>query len=103
MLVASAPYLCRRKSVLVIHVVLEGDAAAKYPLQAASYSVCDADLGSEDWTKRLIAAGFDPSVPTVWIAEGLLVYLSEAVVTALLENARSVSAKRSRFLMMVRT
>ncbi|CAL8462346.1 g1879 [Coccomyxa elongata] len=76
---------------------------AKYPLRAAIYRACEADLGSEHWTERLIAAGFDPSVPTVWVAEGLLPYLSEATVTALLNSARSVSAKRSRFLMMAFT
>ncbi|BDA46207.1 Putative S-adenosyl-L-methionine-dependent methyltransferase [Coccomyxa sp. Obi] len=76
---------------------------AKYPLRAAKYSTCDADFAVDGWTKSLIAAGFDPSVPTVWIAEGLLPYLSEAVVTALFKEARSVSAKRSRLLVMAFT
>ncbi|BDA41776.1 Putative S-adenosyl-L-methionine-dependent methyltransferase [Coccomyxa sp. Obi] len=76
---------------------------AKYPLRAAIYKTCDVDLGSEGWTKHLIAAGFDPKVPTVWVAEGLLMYLSEAAVTALLKEARSVSVQRSRFLIMAFT
>lgn len=71
----------------MIFTVLEGDAGAKYPLRAAIYRACNADLGSEDWTQRLIVAGFDPSVPTVWVAEGLLPYLSEATVTALLKGS----------------
>ena len=82
---------------------VHGGAGAKHPLRAAMYSTCDLDLGSEGWTKDLIAAGFDPNVPTVWIAEGLFMYLTEAAVTALLREARSVSAKRSRFLIMVCT
>ena len=36
--------------------------------------VVSADL-RDDWTARLIAAGFDPRLPTAWIAEGLVPYL----------------------------
>lgn len=78
-------------------------AGAQFPLRAASYSSCDVDLGSKGWTKDLIAAGFDPEVPTVWIAEGLFMYLSEAAVTTLMKEARAVSAKGSRLLIMVRS
>ncbi|KAK9908943.1 hypothetical protein WJX75_005035 [Coccomyxa subellipsoidea] len=76
---------------------------AQFPLRAASYSSCDVDLGSKGWTKDLIAAGFDPEVPTVWIAEGLFMYLSEAAVTTLMKEARAVSAKGSRLLIMAFT
>ena len=29
----------------------------------------------DDWPAELIAAGFDPTQPTAWLAEGLLPYL----------------------------
>ena len=29
----------------------------------------------DDWASALLAAGFSPAVPTVWLAEGLLLYL----------------------------
>ncbi len=83
-----------------LHTVTES-AGVKYPLRAASHSSFDVDLGTDGWTKELMAVGFDPKVPTVWIAEGLFMYLSEDAVTALLKEARSVSAKGSRFLIMV--
>ena len=28
------------------------------------------DLGEPSWAEALLAAGFDPSQPTVWVAEG---------------------------------
>src|SRR2546428_10322483 len=31
-----------------------------------------------DWTTPLLTAGFKPGEPTVWIAEGLLIYFTEA-------------------------
>ncbi|HEY2222839.1 SAM-dependent methyltransferase [Actinomycetospora sp.] len=37
-----------------------------------------------DWTAALRAAGFDPSRPTTWLAEGLLYSLDEAAAEALL-------------------
>ncbi|HEX5910457.1 MAG TPA: SAM-dependent methyltransferase [Thermoleophilaceae bacterium] len=43
-----------------------------------------ADLG-EGWHEALDAAGLDPGVPTVWMAEGLMPYLDEAAQLALLD------------------
>jgi methyltransferase (TIGR00027 family) len=31
-----------------------------------------------DWTGPLLAAGYEPAQPTVWIAEGLLIYFTQA-------------------------
>jgi methyltransferase (TIGR00027 family) len=44
------------------------------PAQCARHVVA-IDL-REDWPSALRAAGFDPAVPTAWLAEGLLPYLS---------------------------
>ncbi|MGW3073345.1 MULTISPECIES: class I SAM-dependent methyltransferase [unclassified Kitasatospora] len=35
-----------------------------------------ADLLDPQWPERLVAAGFDPARRSVWLAEGLLVYLT---------------------------
>jgi methyltransferase (TIGR00027 family) len=56
-----------------------------------------ADL-SEDWTTALSGAGFDPSLPTVWMAEGLFFYLSADAVTALVRQTAAHSAAGSVFL-----
>ncbi|MFJ3671240.1 class I SAM-dependent methyltransferase [Streptomyces sp. NPDC090106] len=50
----------------------------------------------EDWPSALAAAGHDPSQPTVWIAEGLLIYLPAEAVESLLARVGARSAKESR-------
>ncbi|MDV7220824.1 class I SAM-dependent methyltransferase [Streptomyces prunicolor] len=50
----------------------------------------------EDWPGALAAAGHDPSVPTAWIAEGLLIYLPEDAVELLLARIGAQSAAGSR-------
>ncbi|MEU4656361.1 SAM-dependent methyltransferase [Streptomyces sp. NPDC023723] len=54
-----------------------------------------ADLRA-DWPAALAAAGHDPAVPTVWIAEGLLIYLPEDAVELLLARISAQSAAGSR-------
>ncbi|MEV5709512.1 class I SAM-dependent methyltransferase [Actinoallomurus sp. NPDC052274] len=44
-----------------------------------------------EWTRALTDAGFDPAVPTVWIAEGLLLYLSPAAERALIAAVGALS------------
>ncbi|AHI00573.1 SAM-dependent methyltransferase [Kutzneria albida] len=57
--------------------------------------VVPADL-REDWLGPLLTAGFAPDRRTVWIAEGLLPYLTGADARALLTDVHSVSAIGSR-------
>ena len=51
----------------------------------------------------LMEAGFDPNKPTVWIAEGLLMYLEPARVDALLKELAAISARGSSLLTAVVT
>ncbi|NUR84169.1 MAG: SAM-dependent methyltransferase, partial [Nonomuraea sp.] len=44
---------------------------------ACDRTAVPADLRG-DWRAALGGAGFDPGIPTAWLAEGLLVYLTEA-------------------------
>ncbi|MER6415119.1 class I SAM-dependent methyltransferase [Streptomyces humidus] len=50
----------------------------------------------EDWPGALAAAGHDRAAPTVWIAEGLLIYLPEDAVELLLARISAQSAPGSR-------
>jgi O-methyltransferase involved in polyketide biosynthesis len=50
----------------------------------------------DDWVAALIAAGFDPNVPTAWIAEGLLIYLPPEAQDRLFDNITALSASGSR-------
>jgi methyltransferase (TIGR00027 family) len=50
----------------------------------------------QDWPKALADAGFDPSAPTAWSAEGLLPYLPAEAQDLLFDRIQSLSARRSR-------
>ncbi|KWX25809.1 class I SAM-dependent methyltransferase [Mycolicibacterium wolinskyi] len=50
----------------------------------------------DDWPAALRAAGFDPSAPTAWIAEGLLIYLPPDAQDRLFDNITALSAPGSR-------
>ena len=50
----------------------------------------------DDWPKALRDNGFDTVQPTVWIAEGLLIYLPPDAQDRLLDNVTALSAAGSR-------
>lgn len=49
-----------------------------------------------DWPKALREAGFDPSMPTAWLAEGLLMYLPADAQDRLFEQVTELSTAGSR-------
>ncbi|MFE7752328.1 class I SAM-dependent methyltransferase [Streptomyces sp. NPDC057428] len=52
--------------------------------------VVSADL-RDDWTAGLVAAGFDPELPTAWLAEGLVPYLPPAAELDLIGTIHAYS------------
>ncbi|MFE9424879.1 class I SAM-dependent methyltransferase [Kitasatospora sp. NPDC006697] len=48
-----------------------------------------------DWVTALTGAGFDPAAPSVWLAEGLLFYLTSAAETFLIDTVDRLSAEGS--------
>ncbi|QCP53615.1 SAM-dependent methyltransferase [Trinickia violacea] len=52
-----------------------------------------------DWTGPLRAAGFDPAQPTIWLIEGLLMYLRDADCDALIRQVAELSAPGSALLL----
>ena len=50
----------------------------------------------DDWATALQDAGFDPTAPAAWSAEGLLVYLPDEAQDALFDNTTALSAPGSR-------
>ncbi len=56
------------------------------------------DLSCDNLYTLLIDNGFNPELPTVWIAEGILIYLDESSIHTLLETITKLSAKESFFL-----
>jgi methyltransferase (TIGR00027 family) len=55
----------------------------------------EADLGQPSWPEALLEAGYEVREPSVWLAEGLLFYMSEAAVHLLLDAASALAAPRS--------
>lgn len=49
----------------------------------------------EDWPAALTAAGFDPALPTAWLAEGLLIYLPPEAQDRLFDQITALSATGS--------
>jgi methyltransferase (TIGR00027 family) len=49
-----------------------------------------------DWPSALREAGFDPALPTAWIAEGLLAYLADDVKASVIAGVHSLSAPGSQ-------
>ena len=54
-----------------------------------------------DWPPALLAAGFDPSRPTVWTVEGLTQYLPADAVHRLVDHITTLSAPGSQLLIDV--
>jgi methyltransferase (TIGR00027 family) len=70
--------------------------AFKAEVLAGAGAACDrvevpADLLADDWPRLLVDAGFLPGEPTVWIAEGLLIYFSQAENDRLLDQIGALS------------
>ncbi|MGX1976660.1 class I SAM-dependent methyltransferase [Streptomyces kronopolitis] len=77
-----------REGVLAFkHKVLDGLSAT--PTAAARVPV-PIDL-RDDWVGALTDAGFDPAAPSVWLAEGLLFYLTNAAETYLIDTVDRLS------------
>jgi methyltransferase (TIGR00027 family) len=69
--------------------------AARGVSSAVRHVAVPVDL-RQDWPAALRAAGFDPTVPTAWLAEGLLPYLPAAAQDLLFERVVELSAVGSR-------
>ena len=68
------------------------------PALTCARRVCiPADIVADDWETQLHAQGFDPSLPTCWLMEGILTYLPKAVALQLLDKVKSLSAPGSTF------
>ncbi|TQS29895.1 SAM-dependent methyltransferase [Microbispora sp. KK1-11] len=64
-------------------------------LPACERKAVPADLRAR-WAGELVAAGFDHAVPTAWLAEGLLLYLTADEATRLLTEVGELSRPGSR-------
>jgi methyltransferase (TIGR00027 family) len=73
----------------------DGVLAGREPAGASERVAVVADL-RHDWSSALFGHGFDPRVPTAWLVEGLVVYLTAAEIDAMLDRIGELSAPGSR-------
>lgn len=67
------------------------------PALTCARRVCiPADILLDDWEARLKQEGFDPSLPTCWLMEGIVTYLDEEQAVAFLSRVKAMSAPGSR-------
>jgi methyltransferase (TIGR00027 family) len=50
------------------------------------------------WEEMLLEQGFNASIPTVWLAEGLLYYLDVPLIRSIFDRARRLSGEGSMFV-----
>lgn len=67
--------------------------------EAAAVPTCvrhavGADL-TGDWREPLVGAGFDPQLPSAWLLEGFLFYLTNDAITRILDQVTSLAAPAS--------
>mmetsp|Transcript_2975 Transcript_2975/g.6495 ORF Transcript_2975/g.6495 Transcript_2975/m.6495 type:complete len:356 (-) Transcript_2975:1066-2133(-) len=76
-----------------------GQPAIHYDLCCEKRISVSADVSTAAWVPQLQAAGFSPTVPTVWLAESLTVHFTAGAMAVLLADARKVTAGGGAVLM----
>ena len=86
-----ALYELDQPEVLALKHAILADSGARATCRRHALGV---DL-TQSWAEALCAAGYRPHEPSVWLVEGLLYYLEEAVVHALLDRIAALTAPGS--------
>ena len=73
----------------------EGAVGTGLQLRCARWAAIPADLQAAEWVESLTQEGFDPEQPTVWVLEGVLMYLDQDAVAPLLRRMSELSAPGS--------
>ena len=84
----------------VDHPATQNDKRARLDrlgIETGTIAYVAADFATDDVAASLLAAGLDAARATVFICEGVAVYLDRAVLVALLRAIRQVAAPSSRF------
>ena len=82
----------------VFEVDLPDVLSYKEDLLASAHPSCErqtyvrADLRGANWPAQLTGAGFDPSAPAVWLAEGLLFYFPDEAIRTLLAQVSALAS-----------
>ena len=85
-------YEVDRPAVLAHKAALLADTAPTCTRTAVPIDLAD------DWPAALVAAGFDPTIKTCWLVEGLLQYLEQPFIATLFARLAALAAPGSRVL-----
>jgi methyltransferase (TIGR00027 family) len=69
--------------------------AASNPPSTCARTVVGVDL-ADDWAPTLLETGFDPDLPTAWLAEGLMLYLTTTQAESLISTIGDLAAPASQ-------
>lgn len=70
---------------------IKREVLARTHIDASDVVFVSADFEREDWYAKLVAAGFDPKVPALFIWEGVTMYLDRASVDSTLQKIASTA------------
>jgi methyltransferase (TIGR00027 family) len=70
---------------------LKRELLAQAHLDASEVTFVSADFEQEDWLARLVAAGFDPGRPALFLWEGVMMYLDREAVASTLRRIASTA------------
>ena len=73
------------------------DILKKFQIPTEQISFIPVDFNIEDWTKKLITQGFDLSKKTIFLWEGVTLYLTEDVVRKTISEIGKIASKDSVF------
>jgi methyltransferase (TIGR00027 family) len=82
---------------------LKQERVAGLPAPMVAPRFVPVDFAADSLTERLTAAGYDARVPTVWLWEGVVMYLPDSAVAATLSAVATLSAPGSRLLLHYHT
>ena len=74
---------------------------ARLGITAPQVRFVEADFTRDPLAERLLAAGLDPAAPSLFLLEGVAVYLKPAVLETVLDQLRQVAAPGSRLVISV--
>jgi methyltransferase (TIGR00027 family) len=70
---------------------LKRELLAQAQIDASGVTFVSADFETEDWLARLVAAGFDPVQPALFLWEGVIMYLDRAAARSTLRKIASTA------------
>ncbi|PTL83895.1 SAM-dependent methyltransferase [Vitiosangium sp. GDMCC 1.1324] len=99
------PELAGVSAFEVDHPATQADKRARtrgLPVTAHRLTYVSVDFEHQRLTQRLLESGFDRSIPTMWVWEGVTMYLTDQAIATTLQGVNELSASGSRLVVNYR-